>query len=957
MSKILAGNVFITKSRNVMDKLFFSDSKIESFTERYSLFKDDDLKNSFVASPVRNEGLLHFDYTFSSKKNITVNIRLLENSRMVEFLLLQNDPMARKLSDVFNKFSNEPTETTNTSATGSVVTRYNVNEQGQITGYYQEQEATIYTETTWTYGTTPQEAQDALLQTSIDDSDYRLKVSDQFYFAFGAGDNISDWSGPYSMQLAGARLVVGEDNVRVLEATFVPNTASLRFWNNKFDDIMGFERATNKFNQYLSRQTYTRDYAMKEFEIYMPKSLIEKQYKERPTSLGLAQAVAKVVNDQVRDYFSNDNMVGIIKNLFRDYLSNLCNGGESIVVLPQITKLKVDFEDVDYEDSRVVRLTGGPTRGGPGVLLGRWLGTTLKSINSYFKNLGIKFTVEYRIVDDAGNVDDGTWTNPYNGVKGILVNIRRLDRIRSVVLRAEMSVTNVASQGNESSSPILEPLYKFYASLKDKVVEGNPAPYEFFEETNYKLVSLWEDFGIIKTKNDKKSVAVFGDRNEIKKLLYLDGYDVEKEEWIGNKPSDSSITTVFGDALDGGTDPGFGRYNRYIKEFTEIFLHKERRSRSSSFGEDIGVDDPIILQNIKTKLNNPKGLVFRHNVKNPNVLNLTYQMDNYVAALTGFRVYPRLDNYIIGSSKFPLVKNKILESLGNDFVTDLNKKIDSKLKSADIISKDDSVIARTIALLQKDTTDLILDKLSEDKSITSVKNIQDFTMISLSNMLEFIRNYDTFVSNRQADTTLVTEPENYSTAYAGLFHKFETLLVNIKLKTLPFFNQTYYIDKSCQLLGFNNSVIGSLNSTPKIAPYTGNYNIIGFSHVINTEEMYSTFELVRSSFHNNNIETDITVKQFLLKNIEDRIADLKRLVPKLESQVTNLRRILGTDEDGDSGAFGFGRGRRQSTSEQAARVRRQRLEELDDLERIYYPSRKRLEQYTKLRDNLIGEDG
>ena len=901
MSKVLAGNVFITKSRNVMDKLFFSDSKIESFTERFSLFKDDDLKESFVASPVRNEGLIHFDYTFSSKKNITVNIRLLENSRMVEFLLLQNDPMARKLSDVLNKFSNEPAL---------------------------------------------QQVQDTLQQTAIDDADYRLKVSDQFYFAFGAGDNISDWSGPYSMELAGARLIVGEDNVRVLEATFVPNTASLRFWNNKFDDIMGFERATNKFNQYLSRQSYTRSYARKEYEIFMPTDLINEASKNNAASLAYAQAVAKIITDEVKNYFSNDNILRIIRDLCKGYLSNLCNGDESVVILPQLTNLKINYEDEDFEKS--VSISGGV---GGAANLTKVLGTTMKSLNSYFKNLGIKFSSEYVI--DAEYTD----RNPYNGVKAILLNLRRLNKIRLVKLTTEMSVTNVASQGNESSVPILEPLYKFYASLKDKIVEGNPAPYEFFEETNYKLISLWEAFGIIKTKNDKKSVVVFGDRNEIKKLLYLDGYNVEKEEWVGTKPSDSSITTVFGDALDGGTDPGFGRYKRYIKEFTEIFLYKERRSRSSSFGEDIGVDDPTVLQDIKTKLNNPKGLVFRHNVKNSNVLNLTYQMDNYVAALTGFRVYPKLDNYVVGSSKFPLVRKKILESLGSEFVTDINKKIDSKLEGADITSKDDSVVARTIALLQKDTTDLILDSLSEDSSITNVRNIQDFTMISLSNMLEFIRNYDTLVSDRQADTTLITEPENYSTAYAGLFHKFETLLVNINLKTLPFFNQTYYIDKSCQLLGFNNSIIGSLNSTPKIAPYTGNYNIIGYSHVINTEEMYSTFELVRSSFHNNNIETDITVKEFLLKNIEDRIADLERLVPKLETQVTNLRRILGVNEEGDSGARGYGLGRRQSTSEQAARVRRKRLEELDDLERIYYPSKKRLQQYKKLRENLIGEDG
>ena len=100
MSKVFTANVFITKSRLAIEQLFFSNTKISSFTNRLSNLTPEQLDNSFIASPSKNEGLIKFEYSFGMNKGndpSKVVLSFVETSKLIEFLLLDDGPAAIKV--------------------------------------------------------------------------------------------------------------------------------------------------------------------------------------------------------------------------------------------------------------------------------------------------------------------------------------------------------------------------------------------------------------------------------------------------------------------------------------------------------------------------------------------------------------------------------------------------------------------------------------------------------------------------------------------------------------------------------------------------------------------------------------------------------------------------------------------------------------------------------------------
>ena len=99
----LVGNVFITKSLPAIEQVHFSKHKLKtgSFNERINTLSKDELNKSFIASPFRNDGLMSFEWSFegnSKNGGHTVTIKLLENTKLLEMFLLENDPLARMIN-------------------------------------------------------------------------------------------------------------------------------------------------------------------------------------------------------------------------------------------------------------------------------------------------------------------------------------------------------------------------------------------------------------------------------------------------------------------------------------------------------------------------------------------------------------------------------------------------------------------------------------------------------------------------------------------------------------------------------------------------------------------------------------------------------------------------------------------------------------------------------------------
>jgi hypothetical protein len=212
--RTLTANVFITKSLPAIDKLFFADHRIESFQEQLKTLSKSEFEDSFIASPMRNDGLMHFEYSFqvngnaNQGKGSTVVIRLQETSKLLEMFLLENDPLSRVIDTRNEKIEKILRSSKADKLLENPFSKVNFNE--------------------------------------------KLKRSSRFYMAFGTGDKIKEWSGPYSMQLAGATLVNDSNNTRAIEVTFVADTDSFRSYSDKLGKLMGYNDDLQNLSQFVT---------------------------------------------------------------------------------------------------------------------------------------------------------------------------------------------------------------------------------------------------------------------------------------------------------------------------------------------------------------------------------------------------------------------------------------------------------------------------------------------------------------------------------------------------------------------------------------------------------------------------------------------------------------------------------------------------------------------------------
>ena len=95
----------------------------------------------------------------------------------------------------------------------------------------------------------------------IDDLSKGLRP--RFYISFGIGDDLREWSGPYSMDLIDASISITSDGVRELELMFMPSYDSLTTFSNKlFDDYQYaqkdsiFDTSEKKISKIQSEETY-----------------------------------------------------------------------------------------------------------------------------------------------------------------------------------------------------------------------------------------------------------------------------------------------------------------------------------------------------------------------------------------------------------------------------------------------------------------------------------------------------------------------------------------------------------------------------------------------------------------------------------------------------------------------------------------------------------------------------
>lgn len=884
MSKVYTANVYITKSRAAIDRVFFGASQLTSLTERLLLLSDDEVAQSFIYSPNKNDGLLRFEYSYGNPGKHFVKCQFAETSKLLELLLVGNDPMARLLESKVDQLGGEL------------------------------QRAVDLFDDNKTKDTVKREA---TLESKLE----RLSRSGTYYFAFGVGDDLSKWSGPHVMTLFNAVLTNDENNVRMVEAFFAPNPGSHKLWSKTFTEDFGYAGIVDKFNEMLSKETFIRA-SSKEFvskdapDVDSPSLNIRlrslaKKYLQSVTSNG--NVVVVIPNDLAKETKADEAPkpkpaptppLDVNNMSFEEYADNI-KDSYAQAVSDKETKLEATLKvlGVKKTDIRTDEITGPTGQGFSDIKLKSSLprgtispeiagpgGSPLLSPAIGSNTLPRSLIPSLPSLEEIEARNKAFLAKKKSVLQPDVVGEKGLSNLPLEGYNLEMGVTIPVSEdaGTNEPEPLLAPIYKFAAGIKELDTKYFSQEFTFFEETDVRILKLWKRFGIISV--DTKPALVFGDKDEIKNLLYIDS----GTEDVKLKSLEQSTSLLFDvrnpgeSAFDSrrsvkSVNENKLRYNDYKKEFVEIF---KKTARSSSFEENIEELDKG-LETVVGGALEAKGLlgssdmVLRHNMSNPNVRSLLYSTEAYYAALVGLDVYPNLSKQFVNSTALPIVRDIAFDVLGKNFITNLIKKIDDTLTDP----TDD--LAFSIQLANDSSINEILFQISErvaqESNSTVTGKVGDLALVDLVSFISFVRYLDRLRPDDNG-IKILTSPQRYETVYTSMYNRMKTLMVKVELKTLPFFNRNVYMSKTVSLVGMNNAPMG-VHSKRTLAPYTGQYQIVGHSHVIEQEDIYSTFNLVRIGAESKQEITDI--------NVKDAVFDF------LSAEKVRLLGSIGFDESGE----------------------------------------------------------
>jgi len=999
MSKVFTANVIITKSRQAIEQLFFGKNKLTKFKERIDYLSEKDLAESFIATPNNNEGLLRFEYSFGATPNddpCKVKLSFVETSKLLEFVLLDNDPLSRKLAHTLK------------IAKGKEYANYKAIDNSSIIK-------------------------------TLEDRIETMKGSDQYYMAFGVGDDITNWDGPHTMSLTAATLKNSEGNVRMVDATFVAEPENLKAWSRNFEEEFGYGDATKKLSKYLDSQNYIRINGSVNIQLPVPPPELGGEDYQKKNKL----TTSSVERDGVSMTRFPVSLNESGRELLRNFIGSITrNPGNAVVAFPH--KIRGPVDDKIYvlvdpngnayvegivseanvsDSSEVLKMYGirhnfGKNPYGananrleemakaitdssnriadsqrlalkaaaaastslPPTIIGEssetsgrtswrsWLqaypsvperknelfkgyrflqnlplmsplrqegsspqllfnkifgnkvaelklGTNIPVFNVETQSISSEYsgpfedavTETMEAVPEGMNLNGDGNTEEYTesqkaklgaalkpGSMPSNINTdsnfdaateqktlkalrEEYDRImkEGLILTLEMGTTNMLSEGKYSRSfdtPILAPLSKFVAGLNEIAhLKTNDEifgtrPFDFFEETDMRILKLWHKYGII--KDPTRSAFVFGSTDDIRDTLYLNGYDrVTGMDGIsgGNKNTwDSATLKPSGYGPNYLNNPEQDAYLQYRKDFEELFL-LNKGSRVSSFEVSDEKDDMSFLKEAGYNFEG-KDIILKHNTKNPNVTSLNYSTKNYITSLLSMQIRPILDESAIGTTKLGALKGIAERVWGEE---ELSRFIES------LPAGTDGTILRKDMLVGKDRDKLrtmLYESVVKRNSLGNLMfpELREISLYDMVSLLIVAARYERMTKNDVTEFSLSTKIERFTSVKKDIMDRYARQLFRLTLKTIPFFNHKLFVNKTCGLVGITGGIVGVDPSIRHLAPYTGEYDIVGWKHIISSSEISTTFHLLRDGI-GSPINADATVRDWLKAELDAEI--------------------------------------------------------------------------------------
>ena len=790
---MISPNVIITKKFDTMKRIFFGPKSLgeSRATSLNNVLEEVKGNDALICAPGNNNTLLELDLNYPQKSDAYLNAKFVETKEILEYFAIDMGPLDLQ----FNRAM-------------SLLEKANI---------------------------------------PLGESADRLN---RYYIAFGTGDDLSQWAGPFECGLGAAEMTL-DNNVKSLQLGFVMGElGSIKSYTSKLYGNLGFH--DEKLNPALPKGTTVRaegsvhlnhglDPLLGPLEmIGQGRSSRRKRCLLPPRGWNsylrmlLRSYLARIYGDFTRimvllpddfDPIFNADLVGSTSiDFFRNYQGKLREFG---------VKLKVRKpKNATGERAKSVSFKKTLGQGDDVQKVGPEFNVSEQDLSQIASRMGqFKFDLE-NYYDDYADFQG----NPAALKEKASAYRDLLDRdflLTDCFIEME-SIFNV-DPNLKTPQELLDPLFEFVGALRR--YQGKYTNYALYELNDAEINNLINEATPRGKYPSFTSRIVFGDIDLIKKLIYLSDN--------GNTPVDQNnygmtFAEIYLDQID---------WESYQENFKNTILDREK-IQNSSFKEkiDFGPFTPEFKE-----IKDVKDIIFLHGVTNSNVQSISFTNEPMQGAILDFNLRARRRTPFLNVAQRQAVINDTFK------VKDVIDYLEDKRLFTENLTETKINLVEFLRNLSKEEEEE-LGKLEDQSSSRQISQGRAGTKEDLETYVDLIIGYkqtldlvgEDFQSSLVADVPYendsTTDNNRILKTYADLMEQAARNTAKIEIRTLPFFNQKYYMEKQCYFFSMYNNISRSINNKTSKIPtmfLNGAYKILSARHFMSGDDAFSEFTLTK----------------------------------------------------------------------------------------------------------------
>lgn len=614
----------------------------------------------------------------------------------------------------------------------------------------------------------------------------RTSGLDKIYASFGCGEYRKDWSNPMSFELYKADIDI-KNGVRYFTLYYIPINSPL-FQKPIYFDL--------------------------------------KQINPKAKHLGITDA-NKVLNIEVK-IEDKDSYEMILYKFYKKYLEGICATKNVILLIPEGVTSKV--KDIGKKRE-------------------------YKSPDEAFENLFfLKKSKPLKYISDVTSPGGNSAGN--STLDLLFEKDDKKGRIEKQTV-VTFSHGKMTEKLFESMSPVGFDVYTPLNTLSKALqtcIESDAGNFIVTEENDLEMISFFRESGLI--SSDDERVVVAGLEFQVNEYAYR------------SLLKSAKFSTKLMENPDYRSMPERGNYDERLDKIFKI------KNNSSAFSEKILLDelsfkgpgvnkviDPV-LQNLiqKSRLFEEDNIpIFINNLKNSNVIsiNIDNVQNPYLLALNVASQTASYNELVLAARKQDdVAKYEKEKSDVEKLIDEATQFIEAGYDLSELTVDNIKEILQDRLLLNSDDIQKLRRFGKDAISRTEIENIisgnTDYVKTLAAVIYKFLQDKDSLLIMHDA---YGSETDDFRrSALFRILYKIGSL--EIKVRTLPYFNMSSIKNVANQLsLLISKKVIAQISpvnnalKTPEdfLDYFSGIYNIVGFKHVIEEDDMYSEFRLIKKT--------------------------------------------------------------------------------------------------------------